>query len=616
MRNFSSIFAGIVLLITLASCNMGSDVFTQKELDKMYILDITQSEKAIDRGLPLNISKGIDLSVTIMPGAPSPSFVHVLLLDSENKEQARISFAKKSGDPDLAENFIVVTSFDAPLPPLILPAKLLPGYYLLSTQMLDQDNAVLSIINTPILVYDLAIPQMSISLFPAQLSASKSALFKAVLAGPVAKDAWISWKIDGVVYSEGLVSEKFDRIIWTAPADKGIHSVSADFFPFKPFMEESIVPLVSSYITSPVIIPLASAAPRALQNPFVAFNLNKGLDNSGSQALSTMNIVGSKPFPEEFANGYGFVFGDGSGLSSQNSMIPWDTESQRDFSILFSLASLPGSVQAGANGEDADRALFKSFDAAGIPILQIGISGGVPYVKTDSRLEAAFMVPRELCTLVFSFHAAGEFLDAAIYIDGRVAGSGRIKDPRIGAGRGGSELAGSTGYKAVYNDVSVYNYLLPAFAASMATLYPDTLIYALSFGDAKAAAPGSVSSGSRQIVVDIPPSTSKFKIDLKLRTGNASISINLADGTFFQIMDNGDVLYLNKVQGNIQSLISNATMQLIIERQNESISITDNYRKNAIAIPVSAASFTDLRINSTGIGLPEVESLLMLNVSQ
>ncbi len=733
MRRFRFFVTIFFVLALFAGCDAGSDLFTQKDLDKMYVLDVSQDDKALSRGVPLDNKAPVDLSINVMSGAPSPSFVTVLLLDSKNKEVARISFAKKTSDQIIPEKYRIVDSFEEALPPLVFPENLPFGYYVLSTQILDQYESVLSVIDTPLLIYDLPRPQMSISLYPAQLNAGKSALFKVVLTGPVSKDSWISWKVDGIVYSEGFIDNKSDRILWTAPKQKGIHSISADFYPFKPLADEAVLPLSSSEIKVPILIPAVFPSEVPVNDPFVSFKFNEGTENTGTQELSRLSVSKDKPYPEEYSNGFGFVLGDGIGIVSQNAMIPWNASQPQDFSILFSLTSLaenstlddtesaviekkvtvavssdiaknpikPEALTAAQDlqptadtivvaglettgdstsnttpvleldtdfarslavgdtknpkqsssasletseetfeeapvAEEPGIVLFRSYDSSNKVILELGISGRVPYVKTDSRLSSEEALPNQLSTLFYNFNATAEgVLEVSIYIDGKLSGMGKLPDTRKGASAGISEIAGKSGYKAIYNEFSVYGHILSPFVETMKGMYSDTLIHAISFeepgygvpvyavsgkqalSESKTATKGLVLATKEQgVSVDIPPALPRFKLELKTRAGVPSVSVLLDNKQSFTIDKDGVVRYLDKVVGRLETWQTSSAWPLLVEKKNDSIVISDNLKQNVVTILKMNASFAGLSI-SPGSAVPlEIQSLLILGLNK
>jgi hypothetical protein len=121
---------------------------------------------------------------------------------------------------------------DPQLPGIELP-ELETGHYTLSMTAF-RDDTVAAVRELEFFYVNGSYEIVGVSSFPPEILPESSVLFRADVQVPEGADPFLRWSMAGEVVSEGLLSDGFDTMYWSAPPAVGVYTVTAQLFPVAP----------------------------------------------------------------------------------------------------------------------------------------------------------------------------------------------------------------------------------------------------------------------------------------------------------------------------------------------------------------------------------------------
>ncbi len=539
----------ILIFIGLMSCTMGSGLFTDEELSTMYQVVVSRDGTALSPGARISTTTELGLSVLGIDGAPEADSVELLLSSPDGSLAASILFATAQTE---ASEAIIVKDFEDDVPPFTMPKDLPDGYYTLLLRIKNIDGTILSSHSTVVLLYEGAIPAPSLTVYPGSVIAGAVSLIRLEADFPAGIDPWIRWTVDGRVLSAGLNSDHADRLPWQAPITSGVYLAKADIYPFMPPTGFNIEPLTTAEIRLPLSSTAKSTDPLAAQGAWSRLTFDGDLIDKGSRIRAEEPFALGSLRLETYASGFGYLLGNGAGVSSESSLLPTDETDDvlAAFTALFVLAHTSDDAVSGSG------TLLSVPEKNGFPGLVIGIEKGFPYFKSgmttiQSDLElragvsrlAVYMAPTE----------DGAFVQ--FYLDEQPAGKGFFASTLFQTMPGACIISGSGGYVAIFDELRIIEGAYPAFQLAELAAKGKALISATGFeggvlgpgftaeGDAITFEHGRLmlGSGSRLIIgpAGIPPQGTSLAFNHD--GGKAVASIRLADGNSLDIDTDGTI---------------------------------------------------------------------------
>lgn len=471
MRTASRPFFGAIalLIIALSSCDVGSSLYTEEELDRLFDVRVTHDGTRLEQGARLVAGQALEASVTSDSDARLASSLELRLAGADGIEAAAVRFST-AGRPDS----VLVPSITGQLPSFALPEDLADGYYALTAVIKDGAGETLSSTTTVVLVYEGRFDPPVLAAYPGGAVPGRVSLLRIETSFPEGLDPWIRWIADGSERDAGFLSERRDRLAWKAPAANGIYAVRVEVFPFKPPAGLK----TPAFAKADIRIPVSQAAPSAAWDEgWALFRFDGSLVDDGSRPDAGRVSVIGEPYLETYATGYGYVLGAGAGLSSESPLAPLDESGSRalPFSASFTLAPLPGS------GDDRATGRLLSFESPKGELV-LGLVDGFPYLALgdgepllgDARLAAR---AGSLSRLAFYLGDGS----VRFYIDDRPAGQASLPEGALDASSSGWRLGGEGGYQGVYDEARVLAGPWPAYRLAEEAAKGRALVAASGF---------------------------------------------------------------------------------------------------------------------------------------
>jgi len=493
VRTTLTLILAMAMAMAFVSCDVGEMLFTPEELSRMYLLDITQGDTAIEAGARIDPDATFAIDLVILQGAPEPTSLVISLAGFDGVAVSRVSFrgtgAAAAGDETVAdESPIYVTALTDDLPELLLPQGLPGGYYTLTATVLDSDGSELSASARTVLLYAGELPDPSLSVYPTTATTGRVALFKLSMDEIGGLDPWLRWFVDGVRVDEGYASDRHDRLAWEAPGEAGFHAVTCDIYPYRPPEDAGLVAPTVTAMRLPVTPSddadeYAAARAAGLPDPFARLALDGDLGVTGSMGHVDADPVG-EPYLEIQSSGYGYALGTGGrpgGIRvgrAGRSLLPSADGLIGAFSVMVSLSPLPDS-----DGPAPGGVLFAQVDASGTPLLEFAIEDGLPVLRMGGASVVGTMaVPQAAVRAAVAVRPTDAGVAVTFHLNEVFAGGGFIEGASLSAEEGdASTVAGTFGYPAVYDEVVVYDGPYPAYRLAAFAAHGQRLLTASGF---------------------------------------------------------------------------------------------------------------------------------------
>lgn len=540
----------ILFLVSLGmmGCTMGSGLFTEEELGNMYQIVVSKDGTALDSGARISTTTKLGLSIEGIDGAPEADSVELLLSYPDGTLAASILFSTAETN---APESIVVKDFEKDVPPFTMPKNLPDGYYILQLQIKNATEGILSKHSTAVLLYEGVIPTPSLAVYPGSVIAGDVSLIRLEADFPEAIDPWIRWTIDGKVMTAGLDSDHADRLAWRAPTTSGVYLAKAEIFPFMPPPGLEIAPLTTAEIRLPVSSTILEADPLAASGSWSRFTFDGDFIDKGSRIHTDNPLVLGSPFLETYALGFGYLLGNGAGVTSTSSLLPTDKSSGTliAFTALFIFAQAPD--EAGDSGTLLSVPANDSF-----PGMVIGVRDGFPYFKSGmTTILSNINVQAGVSRLAIHVAPTDGGAYVQFYLDEQPSGNGTFASTLFQTKPGACSVSGKGGYSAIFDELRIFDGAYPAFHLAEKAAKGKALISATGFeggilgsgfkteGDSIALAHGrlTLGNGSRLIIESngIPPQGTSLTFNHL--DGKMVASLKLADKKTLDIDTDGTI---------------------------------------------------------------------------
>ena len=561
----------LLTALIASSCDIGTALLSEKELGSMYKIVLSQNNTTLVAGSRVDPAQSINLSIAASDGAPDAAAVDVVLYAPDGSEAATLSFAPSAGAKDVLGE----------VPAIALPKGLPSNYYTMQTTIRNATGASLATSSTTLLVYDQEPATPRLFIYPGTIKAGTVSLLR-LQELPAGVDPWIRWVVDGIIKAEGPASGLYDRLAWRAPESGGVIVARADVFPFKPPLGfQGVAPSrVEVKLPVPAPAPIKSIGPAIV--PWSHFELDDSLADSGARVQQARPQVLGQPYLESYPSGFGYVLGDGAGITSAVSLLPAEALSDgiAECTIYFTLAPVSGKFPGGTGR------LFTSVSESGSESLVVEVRDGFVAARSGTdRIASRTQLPSKAVRVAIHL-APGKRrsgpAQVTIYLDNEQVAQGALPTDLFGSRAAASTIAGQDGFRAIYDDVAVLSGPYPAFLlAEQARLGPALIAasgfeggavgqgFELSAGAVPAAGQLDLDAGATCAVgpAGLPSSGSILSLDI--RSGMVSVGLPLADGSMLSVDSSGVV----RLDQRIVATAASGTMQ---SRMLVALETTDN----------------------------------------
>jgi hypothetical protein len=366
--------AALALMLLMAGC--GSETFLfpmRKEISDFEI-------KTFESGKVLFPGDGLPIEITTA--------------DSQKDKSMDLLIAVfTSLGAKVWESRLTAMVVNEPLPTVQLP-DLKPGQYRLELSLSSSGTEL----NKKTVVFfssGQTLRITGIKSFPAGITVSSSVLLKADLEAPVDADPYLRWSWRGKTIAEGSAAKGFRSILWSAPAEEGIYTVTLELFPIAP-MGVADIPYRSSlsmstdiYVsTGKTLVPIELGPDGSY---YALYHFRADLLESGTAEKKTVKTDAAPLGAAEIVAtdyGFGYRLHDGAGI-----LIPWSVfpaGAKRPFTVSLSVrleASDGGMRLLHIENRDGSISFSLDTDASLSPHLVISIPGSSLVVPSDAVME-------------------------------------------------------------------------------------------------------------------------------------------------------------------------------------------------------------------------------------
>ncbi|TFG80011.1 MAG: hypothetical protein E4H20_11385, partial [Spirochaetales bacterium] len=179
MRTTTALFATVLVLFLIVSCDMGANLFTQDELGGMYTVELSQKGVALSDIGKATAAEPMSLSLSARSGAPDPAVLELRLAAADGSEAARLRFTDPSAvAADVRADSVSVPDLLGRLPPFLLPSDLPDGYYVLAATAYDDVGARLFGSEQVVLLWSGSLSAPAIAAHPGTVTTDGPVLFK------------------------------------------------------------------------------------------------------------------------------------------------------------------------------------------------------------------------------------------------------------------------------------------------------------------------------------------------------------------------------------------------------------------------------------------------------
>ncbi len=529
----------LLTVLVASSCDIGTALLSEKELGSMYKVVLSQHDATLTAGSRVDPAQSIGLSISASDGAPDATAVDIVLYAPDGAEAATLNLAPTTGARDILGEPQAIA----------LPDGLPNNYYTMQITIKSAAGAILASTSTALLVYDQDPVTPKLFVYPGTITAGKVSLLK-LQELPTGIDPWIRWSVDGIIKAEGPASQKIDRLAWRSSESGGVYVARAEVFPFKPPLGLQVsapsrvevkLPVPAQRQTGGVVLPAWSH-----------FEFDDNLADSGTRMQSAPPQVMGQPYLEAYSSGFGYVLGDGSGITSATSLLPAEamTDGIGECTLTFAVAPVSEKFPRGSGR------LFASISESGSESLAVDVIDGYVGVRSGiERIASRTRLPSRAVRI--SVHLApgrrrSESALATIYVDNERVAQGTLSTDLFRTHAAASTIAGPDGFYAIYDDFSVLPGPYPEFLLAELSRLGQALVAASGF-EGGVAGQGFELNGGAALSdgqLSLPPGATCAVgpyglpaggsiLTLDIHSGLVSAELSMADGSILSVDSSG-----------------------------------------------------------------------------
>jgi hypothetical protein len=301
--------------------------------------------------------------------------------------------------------------------------------------------------------------------FPPVITATATVMLKAELQIPAGTDAYLRWSWKGKVIAKGALSKGLGQVLWTAPSDVGVYTITLELFPSMPPAGADF-PFTSSLALSTDIFvsggKTLSAGDLGPESSYLSLlHLQANLADAGAgaktlgkpqaQAVGTPEVV-------SLEDGFGYRLNGGNGIAIPWFTLPVEGGILKPFtvSIDFTLddAAAGGALVTAATSNNGASLVLSVDPDQRIPQgrLSVGGTSGVTIPWSGPALQQ-----NQRYLLSLSLVPQGGAIAAQWFLDGMQVsqGSYAFSLPSLSQ-EGTTVIGGEKGFKGIVDEFGVY----------------------------------------------------------------------------------------------------------------------------------------------------------------
>jgi hypothetical protein len=348
--------------------------------------------------------------------------------------------------------------------PITLPADLPVGLYRLDL-VLYSSGEVAQKKSASFFVAGDSWKITGIKSFPPVITATATVMLKAELQAPAGADAYLRWSWKSKVIAKGALSKGLGQVLWTAPSDVGVYTITLEVFPSQPpagtdFPFTSSLALSTDiFVSSGKTLAAGDLGPEASYLSLLHLQANLADAGTGAKALGKpLAVAVGSPEVVSLEDGFGYRLNGSNGIQVPWFALPVEGGILKPFTVSMDLtlddvaaggalftAATTGNATSLVISLDPDqhapRARLSAGDASSVSLPWSGPS----LVANQRYLLSLSIVPQ------------GGTLSAQWFLDGQQVSQGSYPFSLPGIKQEGTTLiGGEKGFKGVVDEFGVY----------------------------------------------------------------------------------------------------------------------------------------------------------------
>ena len=397
----------------------------------------------------------------LSPGTPVP-----LLIRAENTGKSRdveieVTLTSAAGQSVWHNRAAATLNEQAPI---ALPADLPLGLYRLDL-VLYSSGEVAQKKSASFFVAGGSFKITGIKSFPPVTTATASVMLKAELAIPVEADPYLRWSWKGKVIAKGTLGKGFGQVIWAAPSDEGVYTITLELFPSSPPAGSDFSFTSSLLLSTDIFVSAGTSLGKSDLGPESSYlsllHMQANLTDAGTGAkkmgkAQALPVGAPEIVPLE--DGFGYRLNGSSGIQVLWLTLPIDGGVLKPF-----------TVSLGVMFEDLDDAngILTAAAADGSVSLVIFMdpSTHAPQARLSAGGAGAVLLPwsgpglskKQRYLLSLSVVPRGQDIVAQWFLDGVQVSLSHVPSRVPGAKQEGTTvIGGEKGFKGIVDEFGVY----------------------------------------------------------------------------------------------------------------------------------------------------------------
>ena len=176
--------------------------------------------------------------------------------------------------------------------------------------------------------------------FPPVITTTASVMLKAELAVPTGTDPYLRWSWKGKVLAKGTLANGFGQILWVAPSDQGVYTITLELFPSSPAPGTDFAFTSTLLLSTDIFVTGGRTSASDDLGPDTSYlsllHLQANLADSGfgaKKAGKTQAVAVGTPQVVPLEEGFGYKLDGSSGIQVPWLALPVDGGALRPFTI-------------------------------------------------------------------------------------------------------------------------------------------------------------------------------------------------------------------------------------------------------------------------------------------
>jgi hypothetical protein len=300
--------------------------------------------------------------------------------------------------------------------------------------------------------------------FPPVITATATVMLKAELQTPAGADAYLRWSWKSKVFAKGALSQGLGQVLWTAPSDVGVYTITLELFPSQPPagtdfpFTSSLVLSTDIFVSGGKTMAAGDLGPEASYLSLLHLQANLADAGAGAKMLGKPKALAvGTPEVVSLEDGFGYRLNGSNGIQIPWLALPVEGGNLKPFTVSIDLtvediAAGGAVVTAAAADKGPSLAIFLDPDQH-VPQARLSAGGGgvsIPWTGPS-------LLQNQRYLLSLSIVPQGGAIAAQWFLDGMQVSQGSYVFSLPGIAQEGTTLiGGEKGFKGIVDEFGVY----------------------------------------------------------------------------------------------------------------------------------------------------------------